>query len=179
MTEPALHGIVGEFPTSLGAVTAARQLRDAGFRHIDAYTPYPIEALNEVVHSGRGIGLAMATLAGAVFGAVGSTFVQYWAAAIDYPLNIGGRPLNSWPAFTVSSFEFTLLFALAAGFLAFLAASRLPLLYHPVFAAADFVRASQDRFFLSVESSDPHFDAAAVRAILERHGAAAIDEVFA
>ena len=179
MSEPALHGIVGEFPTSLGAIAAARQLREAGFRHIDAYTPYPIEELNEVVQSGHAIGLAMATLAGAVFGAVSSTFVQYWAAAIDDPLNSGGQPYNSWPAFRVSSFEFTLLFALAAGFLAFLAASRLPLLYDPVFAAADFARASQDRFFLSIESSDPHFDAAAVRAILERHGAAAIDAVFA
>ena len=179
MTKPAPYGIVGEFPTSLGAVTAARQLREAGFRHIDAYTPYPIEELNEIVHSGHGIWLAMATLAGAVFGAVSSTFVQYWAAAIDYPLNIGGRPYNSWPAFTVSSFEFTLLFAIAAGFLALLAASRLPRLYHPVFAATDFARASQDRFFLSVESSDPHFDAAAVHAILERHGAAAIEEVVA
>jgi hypothetical protein len=179
MTEPALHGIVGEFATPRGAVTAARQLREAGFQHVDAYTPYPIEELNEVVHSGHGIWLAMATLVGAVFGAVSSTFVQYWAAAIDYPLNIGGRPYNSWPAFTVSSFEFTLLFALTAGFLAFLAASRLPLLYHPVFAAPDFARASQDRFFLSVESSDPHFNAAAVRAILERHGAVAIDGVVA
>jgi hypothetical protein len=110
---------------------------------------------------------------------VTATFVQYWAAAIDYPLNIGGRPLNSWPAFTVSSFEVTLLFAIAGGFVAFLAAGRLPLLYHPVFAAADFARASQDRFFLSIEAHDAHFDRAAVRAILERHGAAAIDEVFA
>jgi hypothetical protein len=179
MTEAALHGIVGEFPALPGVVAAAHELRQAGFRHLDAYTPYPVEELNEAVHSGHGIWLGLATLAGAVFGAVTSTFVQYWAAAIDYPLNIGGRPYNSWPAFTVSSFEFTLLFALAAGFLAFLAASRLPLLYHPVFAAADFARASQDRFFLSVESSDPRFDAGAVRAILERHGAAAIDEVFA
>ena len=129
--------------------------------------------------SGHGIWLGVATLGGALFGAVAGTFVQYWAAAISYPLNIGGRPYNSWPAFTVSSFEVTLLCAIAVGFVAFLAASRLPLLYHPVFVAPNFARASQDRFFLSVESSDPHFDAGAVRAILERHGAAAIEEVLA
>ena len=179
MSELHLYGIVGEFPTPRDAAAAADELRAAGLRQIDAYTPYPVAEIDAVLPRRRRQGVAPVTLAGAVLGAVTATFVQYWAAAIDYPLNIGGRPYNSWPAFTVSSFEFTLLFALAAGFLAFLAASRLPLLYHPVFAAADFVRASQDRFFLSVESSDPHFDAAAVRAILERHGAAAIDEVFA
>src|ERR1041385_4849497 len=91
MTEAALHGIVGEFPASPGVVAAAHELRQAGFRHIDAYTPYPVEELNEVEHSGHGSWLALATIAGAAFGAVTSTFVQYWAAAIDYPLNIGGR----------------------------------------------------------------------------------------
>src|SRR5437764_843752 len=104
--------------------------------------------------------------------------VLHWAAAISYPLNIGGRPYNSWPAFTVSSFEVTLLFAIAAGFAAFLAASRLPLLYHPGFLAPNFARASQDRFFLSIEARDPRYDAATIRAILDRHGAMAIDEVW-
>jgi hypothetical protein len=177
MSEPALYGIVGEFPTPVGAVTAARQLYDSGFRRIEAHTPYPVEEFDEVVRSGHGIWLGIAPLAGAAFGAVAGTFVQYWAAAISYPLNIGGRPYNSWPAFTVSSFEVTLLFAVAAGFIAFLAASRLPLLYHPVFVATNFARASQDRFFLSVEARDPRFDATTIRAILERHGALTIDEV--
>ena len=179
MSEPHLYGIVGEFPTPSDAAAAADELRAAGLRQIDAYTPYPVAEIDAVLPRRRRQGVAPVTLAGAVLGAVTATFVQYWAAAIDYPLNIGGRPLNSWPAFTVSSFEVTLLFAIAGGFVAFLAAGRLPLLYHPVFAAADFARASQDRFFLSIEAHDAHFDRAAVRAILERHGAAAIDEVFA
>ena len=177
MSEPHLYGIVGEFPTPRDAAAAADELRAAGLRQIDAYTPYPVAEIDAVLPRRRRQGVAPVTLAGAVLGAVTATFV--WAAAIDYPLNIGGRPLNSWPAFTVSSFEVTLLFAIAGGFVAFLAAGRLPLLYHPVFAAADFARASQDRFFLSIEADDAHFDRAAVRAILERHGAAAIDEVFA
>jgi len=179
MSEPHLYGIVGEFPTPRDAAAAADELRAAGLRQIDAYTPYPVAEIDAVLPRRRRQGVAPVTLAGAVLGAVTATFVQYWAAAIDYQLNIGGRPLNSWPAFTVSSFEVTLLFAIASGFVAFLGAGRLPLLYHPVFAAVDFARASQDRFFLSIEAHDAHFDRAAVRAILERHGAAAIDEVFA
>jgi len=178
MSERALYGIVGEFSTPLGAVTAARQLHDSGFRQIEAHTPYPVEELDEVVHSGHGAWLGIATLAGALFGAVAGTFVQYWAAVIDYPVNIGGRPYDSWPAFTVSSFEVTLLFAVAAGFVAFLAGSRLPLLYHPVFVAANFARASQDRFFLAVEARDPRFDAGSIREIFRRHGALSIDEVY-
>ena len=178
MSEPALYGIVAEFPTPLGAVTAARELHENGFRQIEAHTPYPVEELDEVVRSGHGVWLGIATLAGAVFGAIAGTVVQYWAAVISYPVNVGGRPYNSWPAFTVSSFEVTLLFAVAAGFVAFLATSRLPLLYHPVFVAANFGRASQDRFFLSVEAHDPRFDAATIRAILDRHGALSIDEVY-
>ena len=178
MSERTLYGIVAEFPTPLGAVTAARELHDNGLRRIDAHTPYPVEELDEIVRSGHGTWLGIATLGGAVFGALTGTFEQYWAAAISYPLNIGGRPYNSWPAFTVSSFEVTLLFAIAAGFAAFLAASRLPLLYHPVFLAPNFARASQDRFFLSIEARDPRYDAATIRAILDRHGAMAIDEVW-
>jgi hypothetical protein len=179
MTQRALYGIVAEFPTPTPIVAAAQELHRGGLRFIDAYTPYPIEELNEMLGPRHRWGIPLVTLVGALLGAISSTFVQYWAATIDYPLNIGGRPLNSWPAFTVSSFELTLLFAIAGAFVAFLAASRLPLLYHPVFAAADFARASQDRFFLSVRASDPHFDAASVRAILERYGAAPIDEVLA
>src|ERR1043166_2026285 len=117
MTEAALHGIVGEFPALPGVVAAAHELRQAGFRHLDAYTPYPVEELNEAVHSGHRIWLGLATLAGAVFGAVTSTFVQYWAAAIDYPLNIGGRPYNSRPPSSPPRLAVTLLFAPAPGFL--------------------------------------------------------------
>jgi len=179
MSEPRLYGIVGEFPTPDGVIAASRELRETGLRHIDTYTPYPVEQLDAVLETRRPLGVALVTIAGALFGAISATFVQYWAAVIDYPLNIGGRPLNSWPAFTVSSFEVTLLFAIAGGFIALLAFGRLPRLYHPVFAAADFARASQDRFFLSVEARDARFDPVIVRAILERHGAAPIDEVFA
>src|ERR1051325_139507 len=113
MTEAALHGIVRAFPAVPGVVAAAHELRQAGFRHLDAYTPYPVEELNEAVHSGHGIWLGLATLAGAVFGAVTSTFVQYWAAAIDYPLNIGGRAADRQSPFFVARLAFTARFSTA------------------------------------------------------------------
>lgn len=177
MSEPALHGLIGEFAAPGGIVAAARQLGDTGFRHIDAYTPYPIAELDPLLATGGGVRLPLITVAGALFGAFSGYFVQVWAAAIDYPLNIGGRPYDSWPAFTVSAFEITALFALTAGFIAFLCASRLPLYYHPVFAAERFERASQDRFFLCVEARDPRFDPENIREILLRHGAERIEEV--
>lgn len=177
MSGPALYGIVGEFDVPEHAVAAARQLRDTGFRRVDAYSPYPVEALEDATQPRRGILIPAVVFLGAVLGAAIGYYVQYYAAAVSYPVNIGGRPLNSWPAFMVSGFEVTVLFALTAGFVVFLAASRLPLLYHPIFWLDAFGRASQDRFFLCVEARDPRFDAERVHAILARHGAVSIGEV--
>ena len=149
-----------------------------GFRQIETYSPYPLDELDQFGPPRRGGFVSAIVCIGALIGAIVGYVVQYWAA-IDYPLNIGGRPLDSWPAFIVSAFEITVLFALAAGFGAFLAGGRLPLFYHPVFAAAGFQRASQDRFLLCVEASDARFGADEVRAILAQHGAERIDEVRA
>jgi hypothetical protein len=176
MSEPATHGLMGEFATPARIVAAARQLNDSGFRRLDAYTPYPVNALDELLGR-RGPWLALIVVAGALLGAFCGYFVQIWAASVDYPLNIGGRPYDSWPAFTVSAFEITVLFALTAGFVAFLIGSRLPLYYHPVFTAGEFDRASQDRFFLCVEAADPRFDAERVADILRRHGADRVEPV--
>lgn len=103
--------------------------------------------------------------------------MQYWAEAVSYPLNVGGRPYNSWPAFIVSTFEMAVLCALAAGFFGFLLGCRLPLLYRPIFAAPGFERASEDRFVLYVGAGDPSFEPGLVRRILERHGAERVEEV--
>ena len=113
--------------------------------------------------------------AGGVGGALIGYLVQYWAEAVSYPINVGGRPYNSWPAFIVSTFEMTVLCALAAGFFAFLLGCRLPRLYHPIFAAPGFERASEDRFVLYVGASD--HSSGHVRRILERHGAERVEEV--
>lgn len=179
MNEPELYGIVGEFAAPEHAVAAARQFRDTGFSRLDAYSPYPVEALAEAVQPRRSLLIPAIVFLGAVAGAALGYFIQYYAAAVSYPLNIGGRPLDSWPAFMVSGFEITVLCALAAGFVAFLAASRLPALYHPVFALDSFGRASQDRFFLCIEARDQRFHNERVRNILARHGATHIAEVVA
>ncbi|MBV9825440.1 MAG: DUF3341 domain-containing protein [Alphaproteobacteria bacterium] len=179
MNEARLHGIAGEFEHLDGALGAARQLRDSGFTRVEAYSPYPVEELAEAVgRSGAPI-IAISTVAflGALIGLTGGYFVQYWTAAVDLPVNVGGRPLHSWPAFTVSTFEIGVLCGVAAALLAFLVSSRLPLLYHPIFATDGFERASQDRFFLIVEAADVRFYPERIRAIFERHGAAHVSEV--
>jgi Protein of unknown function (DUF3341) len=179
MSERRISGLVGSFASAGAAVDAARQLRSLGFRELQAYTPYPVEELNEVLHPGRRVGLPIIIALGAVFGVIWGYFIQYWDEAFNYPLNVGGRPYNSWPAFTVGGFEFTVLCAIAAAFFGFLAFCRLPRLYDPVFAVPEFERASVDRFFLSVAASDPSFEPRRIRSIFEHHGAERVAEVAA
>lgn len=172
-------GIVGVFATPDGISRAGRQLRDMGFRRVEAYTPYPVEGLDEMLRPRRGALLPLLMFAAAVVGAGCGYFIQYWDEALNYPLNVGGRPFNSWPAFIVGTFEVMLLFAIAGGFFALLAACRLPLLYHPVFEASEFPRASRDRFVLCVEAGDPNFEPELIRRVLARLGAESIEEVAA
>jgi Protein of unknown function (DUF3341) len=174
-----LYGVLASFKTPDAAANAAAQLRQAGIESLDAYTPYPVEALNRIVRPGRNVLLPATMFAGAVFGAAYGYWIQYWDEALDYPINVGGRPHNSWPAFVVSTFEFMLLVAVAAGLVAMLAASRLPKLYHPTFAAKAFERASRDRFVICVKASDPRFDPASLRDTFGKLGAEEIEEVRA
>lgn len=177
MSAPDRYGLIGEFASAREIRDAALKLHGAGIRAMDAFTPYPIEGLEDILRPAERSRLPMLIAAGAVIGAVLGYFVQYWAAAIDYPLNVGGRPYGSWPAFTVSAFEVTLLCAVAAGFIAFLAFCRLPLLYHPLFTLDGFERASHDRFFLCVEAKEPRFDDALIARVLVQHGAERVASV--
>ncbi len=174
-----LFGVVAVFDTAEAVKNAAARLRQQGYRSFEAYTPYPIEGLDRVIHPRPQRLLPGLMFAGAVLGAAWGYWIQYWDEALNYPLNVGGRPYNSWPAFTVGTFEFMLLVAVAAGFFGMLAVSRLPKLYHPVFEARAFVRASRDRFVICIEASDPRFDASAVRREFEQLGAEQIEEVRA
>jgi Protein of unknown function (DUF3341) len=174
-----LYGMLGVFGTPDAATRAAAHLRQSGLSAFEAYTPYPVEPLNRIVRPGRNILLPALMFAGAVFGAAYGYWIQYWDEALDYPINVGGRPYNSWPAFVVSTFEFMLLVAIAAGLFGMLIASRLPKLYHPTFATRTFQRASRDRFVICVKATDPHFDAAALRDAFDRFGAETVEEVRA
>jgi hypothetical protein len=179
MSERGLFGLTGTFASPDALTEAARQLRSLGFREVEAYTPYPVEGLDEVLRPGRRMWLPLVIFLGAVFGAVWGYFIQYWDEALNYPLNVGGRPYNSWPAFTVGTFEFMVLCAVAAGFFGLLVFCRLPRLYHPIFSTVEFERASVDRFVLCVEARDPSFEPQRIRRIFERNGAESVAEVSA
>ncbi len=175
----SLFGIMAVFDTPEAVKNAARHLRQSGFRAFEAYTPYPLEGLGQIVHPGPKRFLPLLMFAAAVVGVAWGYWIQYWAEAVSYPLNVGGRPYNSWPAFVVSTFEFMLLVVVVVGFVGMLAASRLPKLYHPIFEAEAFQRASRDRFVICVESTDPRFDIDSIRGEFERLGAERIEEVRA
>jgi Protein of unknown function (DUF3341) len=152
-----LWGLMAEFEGPTEVVEAARKVREHGYRRVDAYSPYPIEELGEALghhHSW----LPLLVLLGGITGGVSGYLLQYWAAVVAYPLNIGGRPLHSWPAFIVPTFEMTILFAAGTAVLGMLALNGLPEPYHPVFNVPSFARATKDRFFIVIESRDPQFD---------------------
>lgn len=161
-----LYGLMAEFGSADELLASARAARRAGYQRIAAYSPYPIEELPEAIGLRRSR-LPGLVLLGGIVGAVGGFFLQYYSAVIDYPWNIGGRPLNSWPSFIVVTFELTILGAAAVAALGMLILNGLPKPYHAVFNAPRFRLASQDRFFLCVEARDPQFDPAETRRFLE------------
>ncbi len=174
-----LYGMLAVFRTPDAATNAAAHLRQSGLEAVEAYTPYPVEPLNRIVRPGAKLILPAVMFAAAVFGAGYGYWIQYWDEALDYPINVGGRPYHSWPAFIVSAFEFMLLVTVAVGLFAMIAASRMPKLYHPTFTAKAFERASRDRFVICVKASDPRFNPASLRETFNRLGAEQIEEVQA
>jgi Protein of unknown function (DUF3341) len=171
-----LYGLLAEFDQPERLVEAAREVRAAGYRRIDAFSPMPVEGLSEALRFRR-TNMALVVLVGGLIGAASGYALQYWVAAIAYPLNVGGRPLNSWPAFIPITFEMTILLASLAGVLGMLALNGLPRPHHPLFNVPRFARASRDKFFLLVEASDPLFGAEAVRQFLLETGAIEVFDV--
>jgi Alternative complex III, ActD subunit len=171
-----LHGVMGEFETPEQLLAAARGARDAGYKHVDAYTPFPIEGLAHAIGFRRTL-VPFITLMGGIMGGLGGFGLQYWCSAITYPLNIGGRSLNSWPAFIPVTFELTVLGASIFSVVGMLALNRLPQPYHPVFSVERFAHASTDRFFLCIESRDPKFDLAETSRFLQNLRAVHVTEV--
>jgi len=171
-----LHGLMAEFATPKELVAGIRQVRAAGYTKLDAYTPFPIEEVIEALDPPRSKVPAI-VLAGGIAGGLAGFGLQYWINVIDYPLNIGGRPFNSWVAFIPPTFETTVLFAGIAAVVGMLAVNGLPRPYHPVFNVPRFQFASRDRYFLVVESGDPKFDPKKIREELGAAGAEGVHEV--
>ena len=170
-----IYGYLAEFHDGEKLLAAAKSARAEGFTVMEAYTPIPME---EVAHAlGYRTSLPWIVLAGGALGACLGFGLQYWVSVIEYPLNIGGRPLNSWPSFIVVTFEMTILFASLAAVLGMLWLNGLPQPYHPVFNVPAFELASRNRFFLMVLSRDPRFDMQATKSFLERLDVLAVMEV--
>ncbi|MCA1581096.1 MAG: DUF3341 domain-containing protein [Acidobacteria bacterium] len=171
-----LYGLMAEFESPTELVTAARTAREQGYSRMDAYSPYPMHELAEALGLRR-TRLPLLVLAGGILGCATGLFLQWYSASIDYPLNVGGRPLGSWPMFIPITFELTVLFASLFAVFGMLGLNGLPQPYHPVFNAPRFALASRDRFFLCIEARDPNFDRDRTTRFLANLGARVVSEV--
>ena len=175
MKRDPIYGIMAEFDSAQALVDAANKTHAAGYRKIDAYSPFPVEGLADAVGAPHDVPLVV--LIGGIIGGLTGYLMQWWMAAVDYPLNIGGKPPHSWPAFIVITFEMTILFAGISAVLGMLALNGLPMPYHPVFNVPRFSSASKDRFFLIVFSSDNKYNPVETRRFLEGLNPRSVSEV--
>ncbi len=163
---PPIHGLMAEFVNSEELLAATRRTYQEGYRRLDAYSPLPVEGLAEAIGFHR-TAVPLIVLIGALIGCLGGFYMQYWIAAIDFPINVGGRPLLSWPSFIPVTFELTILFGGLSALIGMLALNGLPMPYHSVFNVPRFELATQNRFFLCIEATDPKFDREATRRFLQ------------
>jgi len=170
------YGVMAEFADPQELLDAANKTREAGYKEIDAYSPFPIHGLSEAIgfHHSR---LSAVVLAGGIIGGLSGFFMCWYANVIWYPLNIGGKPLNSWPAWIPITFECAILFAAFAAVFGMLALNGLPMPYHPVFNVPRFDQASRDKFFLVIQARDPKFDIDDVWQFLETLGPREVTDV--
>jgi hypothetical protein len=173
---PLIWGLMAEFDTPSELLQATRRAYTEGYRRMDAYSPFPVHGLDKALGLPKDR-VALVCLIGGILGGGGAYLLQWWINTIAYPLNIGSRPLHSWPAFLIVTFEMTVLFAGIAAFAGMLAMNGLPRPHHPVFNVDRFTAASRDRFFLCIEAADPRFELATTRVFLEGLNARAVVEV--
>ena len=175
---PGLHGLMAEYSTAQQLLDAAGMAHSAGFRAMDAYTPFPVEALSEVICDHHKSKVPLICFTGGAMGALAGFGLEYWTSAIAYPLNIGGKPYNSWPAFIPVLFECTILFAAFSAAIGMFLLNGLPQPYHPVFNVARFrEKASRDGYFLCIEAQDGKFDRSGTRDFLLSTGAMEVNDV--
>lgn len=172
----ALHGLIAEYDTPEGVVVAAESARKAGYTKMDAYSPHPVEGIDDALGL-QPTRLGFVVLAMGLIGVASGFGLQWFASVEFYPLNVGGRPLNSWPNFIVIMFEVTVLLSAFTAGLVMLARNGLPQPYHPVFNTPGFERATRDGYFLCVEATDPRFDADDTRSFLEGTAPVRVQEV--
>ena len=173
---PSIYGLMAEFDSPDALLVAAQRAYEDGYRRMDAYSPFPVEGLAEAIGFHRS-GLPLVVLIGGIVGGLGGYLMQYYLSVIDYPLNIGGRPLHSAPSFIPVTFELTILIAALAAVLGLLALNGLPMPYHPVFNVPRFELASRNLFFLCIEATDRQFDRQNTRRFLESLQALGVSEV--
>jgi hypothetical protein len=176
MIEPGIYGLLAEYDNVPGLVSAAERAHQQGYRRMDTYSPFPIEPAAEAIgfHKNR---VALAVLIGGLLGGIGGYSLEYWVSVLAYPINVGGKPWHSWPAFIPVTFECTVLGASIAAVVGMLAMNGLPMPYHPVFNAPNFTSASKDKFFLCIEAADPQFDLSQTRRFLEQTNPRIVTEV--
>jgi len=174
--EIGVYALVAEFETPDQLIEAADRAREAGYRTMDAYTPFPIHGLSDAIgfHDVR---LPWMIFMGGLTGAFVGYTLQWYTAVVDYPMNVGGKPLNSIPSFIPITFECTILFAALTAVFGMLSLNRLPKPYHSIFNTPGFERASQDRFFLAIEAKDKQYDPTGTRNFLQSLNPIAVSEV--
>jgi hypothetical protein len=175
MNQP-IYGLMAEFEGPTELVAAARAAREKGYKRLDAYSPFAIEELSDVLHLHHNK-LPLIVLLGGIIGGITGYLLQYYVTVIYFPINIGGRPLHSWPSYIIITFEMTILFAAISAVLGMLALCGLPMPYHPTFNVPRFALASRNRFFLCIEARDPLFDRTATIEFLEGLGPREVSEV--
>lgn len=175
-SRPPIYGLIAEFDSATEILVAARKAHAEGYRHMDAYSPFPVEGLAEAVGFKRNR-VALVCLVGGLLGLATAYVLQYWINFIAYPLNIGGRPFHSWPSFIIVTFELTILFGGLSAAIGMIVMNGLPLPYHPVFNVPSFTAVTRDKFFLCIEAADPRFDRTATYAFLSSLDPNAITEV--
>jgi hypothetical protein len=173
----SIYGLLAEFGDEESLLAATTRVRSLGFRHVEAYSPYPIHGMAEVLGI-RGVRLPRIVLGGGIVGLLLALGLQWYSSVIDYPLNVGGRPYASWPSFMPIAFELTILIAGISAVLGMFALNGLPQPYHPLFNVPEFAKASRAGFFLCIESHDPKFDLEEVRSLMAELGAQGVFEVM-